>query len=178
MGFLVASPPVHRAQCAEMLKDMRSWRETVREQSLRNFHHKMEWQAPLPRAVLAQQMVMRLKDSGYAAKVSRRTTPLWSPPSVGAANKLGLYLCPRRHRHHLRGRLARFGNADPRTAMVLGKTHFAGSGVIADIPAQHRLSLSNPTFRGNTMIPEARRAHGHHSQADGVLTRICPSPSC
>ena len=29
---------------------------------------------------------------------------------------------------------------------------FAGSGVIAHIPAQHRLGLGNPTFRGNTMI--------------------------
>ncbi|WP_219118945.1 cytochrome c biogenesis protein ResB, partial [Janthinobacterium sp. UMAB-56] len=57
MGFLVASTSLCIVRNApKMLKDMRSWRDNVREQSLRNFHHKMEWQAPLPRAVLAQQM--------------------------------------------------------------------------------------------------------------------------
>src|SRR5450830_3801 len=53
----------------KMLKDMRSWRENVREQSLLNFHHKMQWQAPLSRAALAQQSAARLKDAGYQVKL-------------------------------------------------------------------------------------------------------------
>jgi hypothetical protein len=45
MGFWCLDVAVHRAQCAQDARDMRSWRDNVREQSLR-FHHK-EWRAPL-----------------------------------------------------------------------------------------------------------------------------------
>ena len=56
-----------------------------------------------------------------------------------------------------------------------GKTPFSGSGVIADIPAEHRLSLSNPTFRGNTMIPEGSSSNtAIIPQADGVLIQDLP----
>ncbi|HEY0065429.1 MAG TPA: cytochrome c biogenesis protein ResB, partial [Telluria sp.] len=53
----------------KMLRDMRSWRENVREVSLRNFHHKVEWQAGMTREALAQQTAARLGHAGYAAKV-------------------------------------------------------------------------------------------------------------
>ena len=39
----------------KMMRDMRSWRENVRFDSLRNFHHKLEWQAPLAKSALAEQ---------------------------------------------------------------------------------------------------------------------------
>src|SRR3978361_1655985 len=42
MGFLVLSTSLCITRNApKMLKDMRSWRENVREQSLRNFHHRV-----------------------------------------------------------------------------------------------------------------------------------------
>ena len=57
----------------------------------------------------------------------------------------------------------------------MGKTPFAGSGVIADIPAQHRLGLGNPTFRGNTMIPEGQSSDtAIIPQATGVLVQDLP----
>ena len=37
----------------KMIGDMRSWRDHVREDSLRNFHHKSEWTAPLNSSALA-----------------------------------------------------------------------------------------------------------------------------
>src|SRR3569833_2496471 len=44
MGFLVASTSLCIARNApKMIRDAASWRENVREQSLRNFHHKAEW---------------------------------------------------------------------------------------------------------------------------------------
>ncbi|MEI4867059.1 cytochrome c biogenesis protein ResB, partial [Klebsiella pneumoniae] len=49
-----------------MLRDMRSWRESVRVESLRNFHHKHQWQAPLARTDLATQSALRLRHAGYA----------------------------------------------------------------------------------------------------------------
>jgi len=48
MAFLVLSTSLCISRNGpKMLKDVKSWRENVREQSLRNFHHKLEWTAPL-----------------------------------------------------------------------------------------------------------------------------------
>ena len=56
MGFLMASTSLCIIRNApKMMKDMRSWRENVREQSLQNFHHKTEWRSPLARAALVGQ---------------------------------------------------------------------------------------------------------------------------
>jgi len=41
---------------------------------------------------------------------------------------------------------------------LLGKTPFHGGGLISDVPAEHRLSERNPTFRGNMLVPEGGRA--------------------
>ena len=35
-----------------------------------------------------------------------------------------------------------------------GKTPISGNAVISEIPPQHRLSASNPGFRGNAFVPE------------------------
>jgi hypothetical protein len=44
---------------------------------------------------------------------------------------------------------------------------FTGGGLIADVPAQHRLSPSNPTFRGNLLVTEGTTGG----------TAILPQPS-
>src|SRR5262249_6034444 len=70
MGTLVVSTTlcvVHNSP--KMVKDMRSWREKVREASLNNFHHKNQWTSPLGRNALAQQTAQRLQHAGYATKV-------------------------------------------------------------------------------------------------------------
>ena len=53
----------------KMLRDMRSWRDHVREVSLRNFHHKVEWLAPLKQDELAAQTAARLRHAGYATRI-------------------------------------------------------------------------------------------------------------
>jgi cytochrome c biogenesis protein len=56
-----------------------------------------------------------------------------------------------------------------------GKTPFSGGGMIADVPAQHRLSPSNPTFRGNLLVTEGTSSStAILSQADGVLLQDLP----
>ena len=72
-----------------MMRDMRSWRENVREESLRNFHHKTEWTAPLARAALAQQTALRLGHAGYAAKIVEKDSGTLVAAKKGAANKFG-----------------------------------------------------------------------------------------
>jgi cytochrome c biogenesis protein len=57
----------------------------------------------------------------------------------------------------------------------MGKVPFDGNGIIANIPQQHRLSLANPTFRGNTMIPEGASSNtAIIPQQTGVLIQDLP----
>ncbi|MEO5934930.1 MAG: cytochrome c biogenesis protein ResB, partial [Duganella sp.] len=57
----------------------------------------------------------------------------------------------------------------------LGKTPFSGSGLISAVPPQHRLGTANPTFRGNTLIPEGASSDSALLQrADGVLIQELP----
>jgi cytochrome c biogenesis protein len=176
MGFLVASTSLCIARNApKMLKDMRSWRENVREQSLRNFHHKAEWQSPLGRAQLVAQTVARLADAGYKAKVVEKDQATLIAAKQGAANKFGYIFA---HSAIVIICIGGLLDSDMPIRMqqwFMGKTPFLGNGVIADIPAQHRLSLANPTFRGNTMIPEgASSTTAIIPQADGVLIQDLP----
>ncbi|RYE62376.1 MAG: cytochrome c biogenesis protein ResB, partial [Oxalobacteraceae bacterium] len=58
---------------------------------------------------------------------------------------------------------------------LFNKTPFTGSGVIADIPAQHRLGTGNPTFRGNTAIAEGQASRtAILNQPTGVLVQELP----
>ncbi|MDC8760275.1 cytochrome c biogenesis protein ResB [Janthinobacterium fluminis] len=176
MGFLVVSTSLCIVRNApKMLKDMRSWRENVREQSLRNFHHKVEWTAPLSRAALAQQTVERLADAGYKAKVVEKGDALLVAAKQGAANKWGYLFA---HSAIVVICIGGFLDSDMPIRFqqwFMGKVPFVGSGVIAEIADKHRLSLSNPTFRGNTLIPEGSSSNAAIiPQANGVLIQDLP----
>ena len=73
----------------KMLRDMRSWRENVRVDSLRNFHHKADWQAPLSRAALAEQSALRLRHAGYATRIVEKDQAILVSAKKGAGNKFG-----------------------------------------------------------------------------------------
>ena len=69
MAFLVTSTSLCIARNApKMLKDMKSWRESVREQSLRNFHHHAEWSAQQGGEQFAAQAARLVAADGYQVK--------------------------------------------------------------------------------------------------------------
>lgn len=159
----------------KMMKDMRSWRENVREQSLRNFHHKVEWQAPVASGALAQQTAARLSHAGYQTRIVEKDGGTLVAAKRGAANKFGYIFA-----HSAIVVICVGGLLDSDMPIrvqewVLGKEPFKGSGVIAEIPAKHRLGLGNPTFRGNAMIPEGQASDtAVIPRADGVLIQQLP----
>jgi cytochrome c biogenesis protein len=159
----------------KMLKDMRSWRENVREQSLLNFHHKMQWRSPLSRAALALQSAARLKDAGYQVKLVEKEHGTLVAAKQGAANKFGYIFA---HTSIVVICIGGLLDSDVPIRLqewFLGKTPFNGSGLISQVPPQHRLSTSNPTFRGNTMIPEGQNSNtAILARPDGVLIQELP----
>ena len=155
LGLLITSTSFCIIRNApKMIKDMRSWRENVREVSLRNFHHKTEWQAPLARAALAEQTAMRLVHAGYAAKIVDKGNGTLVAAKKGAANKFGYIFAHSSIIIILVGGMLDSDLPIQFQERFLGKSAFTGGGLISEIAPQHRLSIGNPTFRGNTFIPE------------------------
>lgn len=176
MAFLVLSTSLCIFRnTPKMLKDMHSWRENVREESLRNFHHKAEWASSAPRTNLTQRLVAQLADQGYKTKVVAKEQATLIAAKQGAANKWGYIFA-----HSAIVIICIGGLLDSDMPIrfqqwFMGKTPFAGNGIIADIAPQHRLSLANPTFRGNTLIPEGSTSStAIIPQQDGVLIQDLP----
>lgn len=177
LAFLVTSTSLCIIRNApKMLADMRSWRENVREQSLRNFHHKAEWSAAgLSPAALAGQIADGVAANGYKVKVVQKDNAVLVTAKQGAANKWGYILA-----HSAIVIICLGGLLDSDLPIrfqewVYGKTPFSGNGLIADVPAQHRLGLGNPSFRGNTLIPEGGSSSTVIlTQKNGVLIQDLP----
>lgn len=175
-GLLVVSTTlciVHNTP--KMLKDMRSWREKVREASLNNFHHKAHWQSPLSREQLAGQTAQRLGHAGYSSKVIEKDGATLVSAKRGAGNKFGYIFAHSAIVIILVGGMLDSDLPIRFQQWVFGKTAFGGTGLIADIPAQHRLGVHNPTYRGNIALPEGTAGNtAILPRPDGVLLQDLP----
>jgi len=175
-GLLVVSTTlciVHNTP--KMLKDMRSWREKVREASLNNFHHKTHWQSPLSREQLAGQTAQRLGHAGYGTKIIEKDGAILVSAKRGAGNKFGYIFAHSAIVVILVGGMLDSDLPIRFQQWVLGKTAFGGTGLIADIPAQHRLGVHNPTYRGNIALPEGTAGNtAILARPDGVLIQELP----
>ena len=176
LAFLIVSTSLCIVRnTPKMLKDMRSWRLNVREVSLRNFHHKSEWVAPIGAAALAAQSAQRLGHAGYAVKVVEKENGILVAAKKGAANKFGYIFAHSAIIIILLGGVLDSDLPIQFQRLFFGKTPFAGTGVIADIPARHRLGLGNPTYRGNLKISEGQAGEtAIIPQDSGVLLQDLP----
>ncbi len=176
MAFLVASTSLCIVRNApKMLKDMKSWRDNVREQSLRNFHHHAEWTAGDDTIQAAQVAAARVKAAGYQVKLLKKDDAVLLTAKQGAANKLGYIFAHAAIVIICVGGLLDSNLPIRAQQWLFGKEPFIGNGVIADIPAKHRLGIGNPTFRGNTFIPEgATGTTAVIPAGEGVLIQELP----
>ena len=155
MAFLVTSTSLCIARNApKMIADMKSWRESVREQSLRNFHHRVEWSSANTREAIAQEVGRKVAAKGYQWKLVEKDGATLLTAKQGAANKLGYIFA-----HSAIVIICIGGLLDSNIPIgiqqwLYDKSPFIGNGIIAEVPAKHRLGLGNPSFRGNTFVPE------------------------
>jgi cytochrome c biogenesis protein len=176
LAILIVSTSLCIARNApKMLRDMRSWKESVREESLRNFHHKTEWTVPGSAVALASQTAQRLGNAGYRVKLVDKTNGVLVAAKKGAANKFGYIFAHSAIVIILLGGLLDSDLPIRFQQWFMGKTPYMGAGLIAQIPPQHRLGLGNPSYRGNTMIPEGGSSStAILQQANGVLIQELP----
>ncbi len=159
LAFLVLSTSLCIARnLPKIVADWRQYKEGLREQSLQAFAHKgQSTVAGLP--AQAQQRVSELlQQQGWRAKIQQRDSGVMIAARKGRSNKIG-YLAA----HSAIVLICVGGLLDGdlvvRAQMaLLGKTTFSGGGLIPNVPPEHRLSINNPTFRGNLFVPEGARA--------------------
>ncbi|KAI3592012.1 Cytochrome c-type biogenesis protein Ccs1/ResB [Cupriavidus sp. U2] len=176
LAFLVISTSLCIARNApKMIVDMRSWKDHVRERSLRAFHHRGEYEAPRGRAEAAGRLGALLRNRGYRVKPVEHDGATLLAAKAGAANKLGYILAHTAIVVICVGGLLD-GDMLIRAQMWFGgKTPIAGNAIISEIPARHRLSPANPGFRGNAFVPEgATVSTAILNIADGALVQDLP----
>ncbi|PZO11228.1 MAG: cytochrome C biogenesis protein ResB [Burkholderiales bacterium] len=180
LAFLVTSTSLCIARNApKIVADFKVYKENIREQSLKSFPHRAENTLTETPEAAANRIGQTLLGSGWKVKLQSRDTPAgqgWMVAAkTGAANKIG-YIAA-----HSAIVLVCIGGLLDGDLMVRaqtwfnGKSAFNGGGLIADVPAQHRLSSSNPTFRANLLVTEGTTAStAILAQPDGVLLQDLP----
>jgi cytochrome c biogenesis protein len=180
LTFLVISTSLCIARNApKILVDLKNYKENIREQSLKAFHHKAEGHLSERPEAAAQRLGALLATGGWKVKLQERETPLgkgWMlAAKAGAANKLGYIAAHSAIVLVCVGGLLD-GDLIVRTQMWFGgKAIYSGGGMIADVPEQHRLSAQNPAFRGNLMVAEnTASSTAILSQSNGILLQELP----
>ena len=180
LAFLVTSTSLCIARnTPKIIIDLKAYKENMREQSLKAFHHKAQGALDGAPEAQAQKLGKLLVTGGWKVKLQQRDTsagPGWMVAAkIGAANKIGyiaahsaiVLVC-------LGGLLD--GDLVVRAQMWLGgKTPYTGGGMIADVKPEHRLGVNNPTFRGNLLVSEGAQAStAILSQSDGIVLQDLP----
>jgi cytochrome c biogenesis protein len=180
LGFLVTSTSLCVARnTPKIFADLRSYKENIREQSLKAFGHRAQAVLAESPEAAARRLGQLLASGGWKVKLQQREiasgTGWMLAAKAGAANKLGyiaahsaiVLVC-------LGGLLD--GDLMVRAQMLFnGKTPYNGGGMMADVKPEHRLDERNPTFRGNLLVAEGTQSDtAILSQSDGILLQELP----
>ena len=182
LAFLVISTSLCVSRHApKYLADIRNYKENIREQSLKAFGHRAEADVPGSTEEAAKRIGQQLAQGGWKVKMQQRDTAAgpgtgWMlAAKAGSANKLGYIAAHSAIVLICIGGLFD-GDLVVRAQMLLGgKTPYTGGGMISDVAPQHRLSVKNPTFRGNLMVSEGTQSGtAILNQSDGILLQELP----
>ncbi len=176
LAFLVVSTSLCIARnTPKIFADFNQLKEDVREQSLKAFGHRAHAALNESPEVAARRIGQTLVQSGWKVKLQQRSAGWMVAAKKGSANKLGyiaahsaiVLIC-------IGGLLD--GDMIVRAQMLLnGKSTYTGGGLIADVPAAHRLSERNPTFRANLLVAEGTQSStAILNQPGGILLQEVP----
>jgi cytochrome c biogenesis protein len=179
LAFLVLSTSLCIARnVPKIVTDLRTFKEHMREGSLKAFHHKGQSEVDESPVQAFERVSALLSQAGWKAKFEvRRDSTARTPPVDGdipaADGKVrGTMIAARK------GSANKIGYIAAHSAIVLiclgglfdgdlivkaqmwlqGKTLYTGGGFIRDVSADHRLSSSTPTFRANLLVSEGGRS--------------------
>ena len=190
LAFLVTSTSLCIARNApKIVVDLKTYKENIREQSLKAFGHKASAELAESAEAAAKRIGALLVSGGWKVKLQSRELPAGADAAAGSPTALGWMVAAKAGAANKIGYIAAHsaivlvcigglldGDLIVRAQMLLnGKTVYTGGGMIADVKPEHRLSENNPTFRANLMVSEGSRSStAVLSQSEGVLIQDLP----
>lgn len=182
LAFLVVSTSLCIARnTPKILSDLKNYKENIREQSLKAFHHKAEAQLPGTPEAEAQRIGQLLAGGGWKVKLQARESTQrgakgWMVAAkAGGANRIGYIAAHGAIVMVCLGGLLDGDLIVRAQTWFGGKSVYSGSGLVSEVKPEHRLSERNPTFRGNLMVAEGSQSStAILSQSDGVLLQELP----
>ncbi|MCR2745952.1 cytochrome c biogenesis protein ResB [Limnobacter parvus] len=176
MAFLVVSTSlcVYR-NTPKMIKEMRVYRENIRENSLKAFAHRWEGQFNEKPDALPGIITEWLEHKGFKVKLSVRSNGTMVAAKAGSANRFG-YIAA-----HLSiivicvGGLLDSGVPLQVAVWATGKTPVTGAEITEGIPEKARLGSANPSYRANLLLPEGETSRvAVLNTDDGLLIQDLP----
>ncbi len=176
MGFLVVSTTLCVLRTSpKLIKDMRSYRDNLRERSLQAIpQHEAYPSALLPDQALATvESLLEKEGYRFRQKVSAGGTLVAA--KRGSGNRLGYIFA-----HTAIVVICVGGLLDSELPVRLqvwlgGKAPVVENMAIAEVPDSGRLSLANPSYRANVLIPEGgRTGNAVVLVDDGALVQPLP----
>jgi cytochrome c biogenesis protein len=176
LTFLVASTSVCITRNApNFVREMKSFREHVSEQSLKAFRHQHEVAFDQAPEALADRAQRYLEGQGYTVKNVPREDGILLAAKAGSWNRLGYLLAHSAIVLICIGGLLD-GNLVFKVQQLLGAKKIETRDIPqSQVPAISRLTPSNPSFRGSVQIPEGSSADVVFiNVADGYLVQDLP----
>jgi cytochrome c biogenesis protein len=176
LTFLVASTSVCITRNApNFVREMKSFREHVSEQSLAAFKHKHEATTEHAPEMLAASAQRYLEGQGYKVKNLPREDGVLLAAKAGSWNRLGYLLAHSAIVMICIGGLMD-GNLVFKVQQLLGYKKIETRDIPqSQVPAISRLTPSNPSFRGSVQIPEGSSSDVVFlNVADGYLVQELP----
>jgi len=181
LAFLVVSTGLCVARnTPHIVADLRNYKEGIRANSLQAFGHRAEATLAETPDAAANRIGQLLAGGGWKVKLQHRESTGgpggWMVAArAGGAHKLGYIAAHGAIVLVCLGGLLDGDLIVRAQTWFAGKSVFTGGGMIADVPAQHRLSPNNPTFRGNILVPEGGQSSvAILNQEGGVLLQELP----
>lgn len=176
MAFLVASTSLCVWRNApKMIKEMRIFKEKIRENSLKAFAHRWDGQFEQSARSLPVTIKEWLEFKGFKVKLDERDSGTMVAAKAGSANRFG-YIAA-----HLSivvicvGGLLDSGVPLKVAVWALDKNPVPGSVIAQGIPEDSRLAASNPSYRANMLLPEGKSSRVAVLNTDeGLLVQDLP----
>ena len=175
LGFLVVSTSLCIARhTPKILRDLKSFKETMREQAIQSFRHKsLGYLHMNPEAALGQVSAW-LSAEGWKARAQVRNGGVMIGARKGAGHKIG-YLAA--HSAIVLICLGGLFDGDLVSRLVMwaqGKQIYQGAD-LNEMTDVNRIGPSNPSFRANLFVPEgSRSASALLTMPTGVVVQQLP----
>lgn len=166
----------------KIVTDLKTYKEGMREQSMRAFHERAEISLIESRAAVVDRFTGVLRSKGYKFRVQERPAAregdadaTMIAAKTGGINRVGYVLAHAAFVLICLGALFDGDMMIKAQMWIFGKEPLKSNMLVSQVPEINKLSVNNPTFRGNLQIPEGGESNmAVLSLGDGVLLQPLP----